>query len=227
MRTTSNRTEIIDLISQIRQQPLSVLLWQNSSGARTISYGIIKSIDTKLGSFALSPEKQDKGFEFDKSLSIYMKGEVRDLLFKGELQFNSKNLIIINIPEQAKVIERRISARTLLNPFGNTPLSLSKSMQRGEETRPFALQLLDISLQGLSFKITEQHISHFHPGEQIFINAIAENRLAAPLQAKIVYLTSIKSLRQKHKAKIYKIGVLFKSEVPKSTFEKISKSLSN
>jgi len=71
--------------------------------------------------------------------------------------------ILISLPQKVMILEKREDARLIIDSNEFNTLIIEKSDTISSLPRKFTLQLLDISHNGLSFKISSQYKSNQFP----------------------------------------------------------------
>lgn len=199
------------------------MVWQNEDGGRTLAHCLVKRIDRKLGTIVLQPKEFVFESTFNKRLSLYFKGNEQSILFKEQIHFASNQLLVLNIPREVRIIEKRTNPRTHYKFDDNNQIWVSKYEQGAEHPRNFELVLLDLSQGGLSFNLSSQQSGSIKKGDVIFISRIFETELQTPLVAEVKYAVHANYRFNETMRKGIRVGAQFNDPSAKAVISQLLK----
>ncbi len=192
-------------------------MWQKNNDERQLAHCLIKRIDRKLGTIVLQPREFCFEESFNKRLSLYFKGDEQSILFKEQIHFASGQLLVLNIPREIKIIEKRENPRTTFDFSDDNLIWVSKYEDDMSHPRNFELILLDLSLGGIAFNISGQQAGSIKKGDLIFISRILDEELETPLIAEVKYARPARYREKETVRKGIRVGAQFKDDNAAST----------
>lgn len=193
LRSTQDYSEILKILHEIQQSESEILIWQKNdiNDHRIVDYCKMKRIDRKLGTIVLSPSKDIFSGTFNKRMSIYFKGKEHSVLFKEQIHFVSNQLLVLNIPHELRLLEKRSSPRTTFKFEDEKSVFISKFEENMIHPRNYELILLDISSGGIAFNLSPQQHGSIKKGDTIFIVRLFNNELPNPISAEVKYTAHV------------------------------------
>lgn len=210
MRSTNNLKEIALTLKQIAEKSDNVLIWQTNKDteSRNIIPAKINSINFEEKSILLKP-KEDYQFDFDNDLTLYFHSEHRSLIFKLGKSTITKNMLIIRIPNEAKLVELRRDNREVYS--GRRPrITYDRLKAYGSETMEYKSELLDLSDDGMAFVLSSINRTQFHEGDIIRLKGIGSKDLVDIREGEIMYIVPLDA-NTKTSAMVFRVGVKFKA----------------
>lgn len=187
LKVENNRSEIIATLIRMYREGTPVLVWQNDSeGKKLMRNSVIDAIFPEMGYFVLCPLGDH--FDFCSTSTIYLRGNERSILFKQPKMVLKDNKIVIQIPKQVRMYDKRFSERYHYGLKSNLGVEIfhAKSSLSPEEI--FNVSLFDISEHGASFNISLHEQTYFFQEEIIKIVKMGRKSFPQFLMSKIIYL---------------------------------------
>lgn len=223
LRTTSNYNEIIDVIRECCQKQNSVMVWQNPIGVsatdeeRIISQGRMFHYNSSHSTITLEMDDNKNSF-LDLKHVLYVSSDEYVLLFKTDIINSDDEEVIIKVPHEMKVLERRTEPRTEIGADNRFKLDLQF------EKKKIAANLINLSIGGAAILIKGgAHI--WSEGDSLTVSKICDVHLAHSLKAEV---RNIRSVELSENSKTYqgiRVGIQFESKLDNDTLEKILKKL--
>jgi hypothetical protein len=221
LRVSTNHDEILRIVKKMQNNGFKITLWQNIEGKRKVMQAIIQQINLKEKTFSLRPFGP-KEFSFKKNFSIYLHGNEQSLLFKANTDFNSSKLIVVHIPKEVRVLEKRLGPRFILAKKPNHEVKIKKIHGFKEETKEFNLMGFDLSMKGLSFRLFAHDLTQFAVGNHLFICAVSGFIFQQPVEGQIMYIKAVKISEQTMGTdKVFRVGVKFVNEISRELLNSI------
>ena len=220
LRATSDHVEILTIFKDIQSSNSEILIWQKEDGGRTLAHCLIKRIDQKLGTIVLHPKERIFEETFNKRLSLYFKGTEQSILFKEQIHFASAQMLVLNIPREIRIIDKRGNPRTHYKFDDNNQIFISKFEEGAEHARQYELVLLDLSHGGFSFNLTTQQSGAIKKGDIILVSRIFETEIQNPLSAVVKYTTHTNCRSNGIIRKGIKVGAQFNDPSAKAVISK-------
>lgn len=223
MRKVKSRKEITDSLCKIFLKENSFIIWQNQEKFRPIINCNIEDIDSVVNILEVTNQSaKDDLSLIDPDLPLYLKAEEKELLFKIDARkfFFKDNSLSIDIPREVRMIELREVPRFEIPNDSRLTTEVLKPTNRPGKNNHFNLSILDISTNGMAFKLSYKNASQFNVGEVVYLDFIGQKKLSNKLPCTIIY--------KKKKTKIIKgkpetyiqVGLKFKNALTQSFIEK-------
>ncbi len=222
LRSTNNSDEILHILEQMVRDCTPCTIWQNISEKKLHTECYIERIDLTLQVLVLRPTLDFFPVDFKKRFQLYFRGKTQSILFKELAHFTSDKLLVINIPREIKLLEKRSKPRLDVTNKENRIALVTKYDQQSLEARYFDLELLDISQGGLSFFMTSQQAGSIAQGDQLFFSQILSIKLQAPILATVRYATPTKLKLKLVSKKGIKVGVAFETALEEILWKELS-----
>ena len=223
LRISSNRTEIIKILQNIKNKSKQSVIWQNLENSRIVNHGKIVDINIHKNTVKVVPDQKNTPFKFNKAFTIYFRGDEQSILFKQELDLSTDNSLVINIPEEVRIIEKRINIRYILDSTENNVLHLFKRIKGTDALKEFVVQTLDISSNGLSFVIPSQYFQYFNVHDIFLIHELLQYRFYIKIKGEVVHIADIKYRDNNTFSRGYKVGVKLFNGFPGKFLQKIER----
>lgn len=225
LRSTNLYSEIISLLKQLEEDGVPCIIWQTLGGKKIHTECKVKFIDRRLGTIVLSPKDEQFPIRFEKRYQIFFRGDHQSILFKELVHFASDKLLVINIPREIKILEKRSTPRISFASGNGMNALASKYDKQSLEPRYYELELLDLSKGGLAFFLTSQQAGSITKGDQLIFSKILECDLAAPIISTVLYAAPTKIKMQQVSKKGYRVGVAFDQQIPPDQWDGITSRL--
>lgn len=212
LRVTSNRDEIVAIFKEASKQRIPVTLWQNINGKRIIINGVFKTTNLENNSVVLDIDNPD-GLLFKNRVTIYLKGNFKNILFKENLTFGSNRIVIFSIPKEIRVHELRNNPRISFRTTDNKHVTFSKKNPYTSKKENFNNILLDLSEEGLAFMADSHQVTQFNKDEEIFISEISDINFEGLIVGKCTYMKNLKINVKEKSVQAYRVGVKFTNRV--------------
>ncbi len=212
LRVTNDVLEIITTLNKMHQDQSPVMVWQNLGERRIIRNAVIAAIDFSAGKIILTPDGATKSFDFVGPQTVYMRGHEKSILFKRENVKIDKRRIIVDIPKEVRMFEKRINPRIKLG-FNSPYLGLIeiKVNSSTELRKEFLFNIYDLSSKGVSFNFNFKDQIYFAEGTEIFISKLGQIPFKKPIEGRVVYLKKVEFISQGNRISKMKMGVAFRS----------------
>lgn len=189
LKIENNRSEIISTLIRMYRESTPVLVWQNKiDGSKLMKNSLIEAIFPELGYFILNPLPENDYFDFQNTSTIYIRGNERSILFKQPKIVLQDNKIIIQIPKQVRMYDKRYSERFHFGLKSNHHVEIFHSKNSLTQEQLFQVSLFDISERGASFNLSLLDQKYFYQEELIKLVKIGKKSFSEFLMAKIIYL---------------------------------------
>ena len=222
LRSSSEFQEIVTILQQMMEEGAHCTIWQNIDDRKLHTECFIERIDFDLGTLVLKPLDQTFASNFQKRMQIYFKGSVQSILFKELAHYTSKKLLVINLPREIKLLEKRKAPRISLIDRENKVAEASKYDKESLEPRYFDLELLDISQGGLSFFLTSQQAGSIMTGDSLFFSRLLNVPLPTPIEATVKYTCPTKIKMKLVSERGTKVGVAFSNPLDQGLWKNLS-----
>lgn len=221
LRITDSKKEIVNVLKRIQLEEEEVFIWQNHQGKRNIIYCKIEKVDPGMGNFSISPIDEAQSFQLEKKLSLYIKGEFESILFKQDVSFFTESLVILKIPSEIRIVEKRSISRKKFELSDQYKIVIAKYEKNSKKPRKFDLFLLDISLKGISFFVSPNQLLSFSAADQFYLLQLGEKKFSTPVTSTIKYISRFSSAADEVKG--HRIGAQFEGDLPQDIIDSINK----
>jgi hypothetical protein len=210
LKVENNRSEIISTLIRMYRESTPVLVWQNQiDGSKLMKNSLIEGIFPELGYFILCPLPDNDYFDFQISSTIYIRGNERSILFKQSKIILQANQIIIPIPKQVRMYDKRFSERFHFGLKSNHNVEIFHTRDSKSNEQLFPASLYDISDRGASFNLNLLDSKYFHQEQLIKLVKIGKKSFTEYLMAKVIYLHRLDNKVAGIQCPSIKMGVKF------------------
>jgi c-di-GMP-binding flagellar brake protein YcgR len=220
LRICPNYNEIIEIFQTIKSQNSTLMMWQNKIYERVKTEVYISRIDTINKTITTKPTTQDN-FKFSKSFTIYLYRDDISLLFKTTNNSISNNTIILNIPSDIRLLEKRKYPRIKLTKDKNVA-TIQKTQGYKKQQKNYKFQIIDVSRTGIALIVYSHELSLFNKSSEVILNQINDNYLDEPITGSVAYFKKIKS--KVTGSNIFRVGINFTNKMSYNELLFISKS---
>lgn len=212
LRVTANRDEIVAIFKEASKQRIPVTLWQNINGKRIVLNGVFKTTNLENNSVVLDIENPE-GVLFKNRVTIYLKGNFKNILFKENLTFGSNRIVIFSIPKEIRVHELRNNPRINFRITDNKHVIFTKINPYTNQKENFDNVLIDLSEEGLAFLADSHQVTQFNKDDEIYISQISDIDFEGLIVGKLTYMKNLKINIQQKSIQSYRVGVKFTNRV--------------
>lgn len=222
LRVSSETLEILNTLNKIYLERTPVTLWQNTGRERIVRIAYIRAIDYSAGKLLFAPLEKGKVFDFNGNLTVYIRGREKSILFKTKSEKIDTKRVIVNIPTEVRMYEMRAFPRLRFG-FGSTENILFEIRvnQTSAKFKEFLYPIFDLSKSGVSMLFNAKESVFFNVGETILIHKIADFKVPAGMEAKIIYTKKVEFITGGHRQSKMKIGIGLKRHLSDEVFESI------
>jgi len=209
LRVAKVHSEILGVLSKIKLSKSHVIIWQKENETkRVLNTAYISKIDLNVGVFYLSSISGQWDRAIKNELALYFKGEEESILFKAKNLIVQKNELIVPIPAEVRLLEKRNQAR--FNLQNKTPVNiiLQKNFEK-DKKRQFSVSIIDISITGVAVALSKSEAKYFYEGDTISVIEMANLELKDFVPAKIIYLKPVQFSESHFQMKNYRAGIQF------------------
>lgn len=224
LRSSNKANEILASLIKLQEEGVPCTIWQNIEDRKVHTQCYIESIDMRLGTIILSPSDGQFSFDFKNRSPIFFRGEKLSLLFKEFLHYSNDKLLVINIPQEIKILEKRQNPRICFAPGEGRSASASKYDSKTLEARNFELELLDLSQGGLAFFLTAQQAGSISKGDSLLFSRILSLNFDEPLMATVLYSTPTRLKLNETQKRGLRVGVSFQEKIENERWKDLSLS---
>lgn len=210
LRISYDWNEIIDTLEQIQSEGSPIAVW-DSNGEKSIEKAVEWSIDPINGQIDFYQEGGNFNHLKDKETTIYFKGKEKSILFKQENILPLGDHILIDIPHEVNLYERRGEQRI---HFGwESPHFTHISLTKKGKDYEMLYSVYDISPHGMALNISSEEVSLFSTGDTIHIHKIGQSNIMIPLKAEICHIGQMDFIEGGIHLKRMKVGVRFTKDL--------------
>ncbi len=221
LRVTAFKEEILTNLESIKQNNESIFLWQEIDNNKTTKECTIIEIDSVKNLLTLSLKNKIDLSNIDKQHTIYFRGDQESILFKCSLKEIRNNFLILDIPISIRIMDKKINSRLILDDSELNIVVLEKSDNITSLPRKFALQLLDITQDGFTLKVSRQYQMFFNVGDRCKLISILEHKLVEDINLTVEYITKSNQIKNSNTKKWYKVGIQTDRPLPSDIFDQI------
>jgi|GEM_PF-3357558 len=223
-RTSNDRMEILKNLSQIEQEKIPVLIWQNTGNKRVICRFNIHSIQSDLDSVTLMPfDEKDlndvKNMNHEKT--IYFRGQFNNIVFKQDkFQYDSlTQKVRFSIPDVVKLIEKRNMQRLLFDSLEKTlSAQIEPTSHKKMQSKVYFAAIKNLSLNGMGVILNKKYARLFFTDDKIKIYGIGKWEFHKAQFGFIRHLTPVDN----SSGDVY-CGIEFENPIPADSVTKIRK----
>lgn len=210
LRIARVRSEIVNVLLKIYINDSAVLIWQrDNEKKRLLNTARISNVDENIGVFHLRSTSGAWSASIKGELALYFKGEEQSILFKAKNLIVEKDELIVPIPSEVRLLEKRYAPRLKLDP-GNSMnnLVVQKIFENGKR-KQFSVLVIDISETGVAIALSRNEAKYFYEGDAVFLIELANHGLKDMVPGRIVYLRPADYLDAILKTKGFRVGIKF------------------
>lgn len=230
LRVTRNPHEIRSFFREYIRLKCPVLLWQNMGGAgqsnakRVIFQGLFVLLNEKKD-FVVLTYKTDKNqpIDFDTSSTLYIKGNVQSILFKVDITHYSEGKILIALPSEVRVCEKRERARINFGYNYDGKVEFFNYKAYRSKRKHSSAKLVDVSQGGVAILMFTGKAHSWSPGDTFHIVSINGYEFPEPITGEIRYIRTIRITRNNQGVNAYRLGIQFERELTSQELTRILK----
>lgn len=210
LRIAKVYSEIVNVLLKIYVNKSQVLIWQRENETkRFLNSAVISKVDERVGVFHLRSTSGLWKSGIKGELALYFKGAEQSILFKVKNLIVQKDELLVPIPTEVRLIEKRNQPRMLLDPCNaNNTIGIQKIFENGNR-KHFGVSIIDISITGAAIVIGRTEAKYFYQGDTVYVIEMANMILKAPIPGKVVYVKPFDQSDSNLKTKSHRIGIQF------------------
>lgn len=209
LRKVDEVKSLEDTIKTVRLSKNFASLWQNLNDGRVYFHSTLLDIDHN--SEVLKFIAKDRKFAFNSLAPLYIYFPFKCTVFKTQIIFNSHFKVEVKWPSELMTQEMRSDPRFFFDLTSRSPVEFIKELPKLGSNKHYKRYLLDLSSQGLSFKVSAYDAKNFYQGDPLSIIRMAESRGSDHIYANINYIQPIKD--RYRTPKYFRVGVKFENPV--------------
>ncbi|EQC43402.1 PilZ domain-containing protein [Bacteriovorax sp. Seq25_V] len=163
----------------------NIIIWQATEAQKIIHNGFILEHNEDANSIILSKVKKLKSFK--EHLPVYLKFMTRSMLIKGKMKRETKEFVVIELPDRIKLIENRQSKRTKVDDSQNVLFEKVQANTLGKSR--FSFELLDISDSGLGLKMSDLNVKLLTAGDKFRLIKMQGKEIKIKIYYRIVHIS--------------------------------------
>lgn len=210
LRIAKVRSEIVNVLLKIYINDSSVLIWQKENEKkRILNTAKISHVDENIGVMHLRSTSGEWSTNIKGELALYFKGDEQSILFKAKNLIIQKNELIVPIPAEVRLLEKRYAPRLKLDATDSkNNLVVQKIFENGKR-KQFCVTVIDISLTGVAVAVGRAEAKFFYEGDTVYVIELANNGLKNNVPGKVVYLRPVDYIDASLKTKGFRVGIKF------------------
>lgn len=210
--------DIVGLLRFVKVSKSRITFWQkDETGNRTMFYGKIERINLEKKTMSFKVEDGAK-FHVNRHLHIYVHGEEKSILFKGEAKASDPIHLLMPIPKTVRYLNKRYNQRFRLSDQYENRAILMKKSGVAQKEKTFTLRIHDVSLDGISFQMHPHHLEKYRVDDEFTLIELAGIELDHPVKAKIIY---IQGLPNRKGRKLFRAGVRLEEEISSEVLKQV------
>lgn len=214
--------EILKIFDNIMSKTQTIVMWQNIGDQDRVVYdSILQKIDRKNKNIIIVPldEGQTK-YKLKKNITLYMHGEERSIVFKTTKFISTKSKIVVQIPNEIRIIENREHARfDLKKSAERSVLHLKEVGLEGSGTfKNFSINCYDLSQTGMGLELHTHHLLRYQIGDSIELKTIADIPIPNKVIGTVKYICPMLELPD---VKYFRAGIQFDQVLDSETLKQI------
>lgn len=216
LRVTKNPQEIRSYFKEYVRLKCSVMLWQNMEGAgisnakRVIFTGKFVLINEDKDFLVLTYQENEKNkINFSQISTLYIKGDVESILFKVDITHHGKGKILIPIPDEIRVCEKREKARINFGYNHEGKVEFFNYRAYRSKRKNSSAKLVDVSQGGLAMLMFTGKAHSWSPGDSFHIVSINNHEFTEPIAGTIRYIRTVRIMRNNQGVNAYRLGIEF------------------
>ena len=200
--------EILDLLERVFKVGSTLKFSQVDGRSIKATWSLVKNINYHTFDMAMRPESDLEAFGFKEGQDLIVQNESGSISFKTQISsINHKNLIVVKVPSELKLIDTRSARRYELEDYKVeltfTNHSLINYSHRHELIPGI---LIDISENGLSLETEKNEKYEYHLGDKLKIQSLNRYSPSIDISGEVVFLKEV--------GESYKIGLKFHKIIP-------------
>tara|TARA_Y100000590_G_scaffold470440_1_gene664931 strand:- start:18000 stop:18692 length:693 start_codon:yes stop_codon:yes gene_type:complete len=224
LRTSSDWNEIIGTLEEIQSEGSPVAIWE-TGGEKTVERAVSWSLDLDNGQIDFHQKGSNFNHLKDKNTTVYFKGKEKSILFKQGNILPLGDHILIDIPNEVNLYDRRGEERIL---FGwGSPHFARLTFTRNGKDYDLIHSIYDISPNGLALNLSPSEVQFFKSGDIIHIHKVGQSNLMIPLKAEICHIGHMDFIEGGIHFKRMKVGIRFKKDLNLLCFSELFDSEKN
>ncbi len=210
LRVAKVRSEIVNVLLKIYVTNSPVLIWQKDKETkRFLNSACVSNVDENVGVFHLRSTSGAWNSGIKGELALYFKGEEQSILFKAKNVIVQKNELIVPIPSEVRLLEKRNQPRIQLDPKnGKNNIVIQKIFENGKR-KQFCVNVIDISVTGAAIILGRTDAKYFYEGDTVYVIEMANAGLKSSVPGKVVYVKPVEYFDSSLKTKGYRVGIQF------------------
>lgn len=229
LRVTRNNAEIKGFFLEYIRRKSPVLLWQNMDGIpqgqdgdkRIIFNGYFAHFDEKKQYLVLEyktgPMKKP---DFAKNSTLYIKGDLSSILFKADIQYHSSGKLLMPLPKEIRVLEKREDPRTDFGYEFNGRVEFSKVNQYNMSKKSMSARIVNISKGGAAILLFSG-AHNWTEGDTLQIFSICKFEFSFPIDAEVRNIRTVQIERNNQFTSGFRIGLQFKRKLEEKELQDI------
>lgn len=227
LRVSSNAQEIKEFFREYVRIKSPVMLWQNienidyTNTKRIIYNGHFSLLDELKDILVLTYDVDpDQPMNFDVNSTLYIKGKLHSILFKVEIEYHSKGKVLLQIPKEIRVRERRSDVRSDFGYNYKGKVEFFKVNQYDMRKKQQTARLINISKGGLAMLLfTRAH--NWSPGDTLQVGSICNYVFPNMQNCEIRNIRQVTISRNQQNVNAYRLGLKFETPLDNEALEKI------
>ena len=228
LRVTDDPYEISSFFREYIRLECPVLLWQNmdqtgsSNAKRVVFSGQFSLINEDKNYIVLTYKaEENQEINFDRSSTLYIKGTIQSILFKNEISFHNDGKIIMEIPKEVRVCEKRDKPRVNFGYNFEGKVEFFNYKAYRSQRKHSSAKLVDISVGGFAMLMFTGKAHSYSVGDTIQIVNINGAEFPEPITSTIRYIRTVRITRNNQGINAYRFGVMFKEQISESELSRI------
>lgn len=230
LRVTKDSHEIRTFLKDYVTTKTEVLLWQNldqkgKNGAKRVIFKGKFILLNENKNFLLLKFELGNGEEipFEFTSTLYIKGNLQSVLFKIEISHHSKGTILLPIPQEMRVLEKREKPRFNFGVYSEGKVEFFNYKTMRTNRKHNSAKLIDVSQGGLAMLMYTGKVHSWSEGDRFHIMRINSQTFTDTIVATINYIMPIEIERNNQTISAYRIGVHFDRDLTSSELTTILK----
>jgi len=220
LRITKNPDEIRSFFREYIRLKCPVLLWQNmeeqgvSNAERVIFNGQFSMLDDSKDVLILNYNaSKNQEVDFDVNSTLYIKGEIQSILFKVDITHHADGKILLQIPSEVRVCEKREKARINFGYDYEGKVEFFNYKAYKSKRKHSSAKLIDVSQGGLAMLMFTGKAHNWTPGDTFHVVSVNGFEFPDPITAEIRYIRTIRITRNNQGLNAYRLGIQFERDL--------------
>jgi len=216
LRVVNTQEEILLILSKIQMNQSHVVIWQKENEQnRKLNTATLSLINKSIGFFHLRSISGDWNPGVNGDIALYFKGDEESILFKVKNLIVKKGELIVPIPNEVRLLEKRNRERLQLKQKESRNTLIIQKVFENDNRRQFCVPVIDISITGVAVALNKSETKYFYEGDAIYITKLAGTRLTNYISGKVVYLKPVEYYDSHFKLKNFRVGIQFDTFISK------------